>query len=137
MAKFYLIQLNSVYLTSDGTSSGKRCKLTVSGVENLVRTRTGFTSLAIDGTPVTQIVEQNGKGFAVEISIETLTKTVFDDLIELINNALVQSATIDLIGTGETGNFNVDVIPLMPNPFSFESFRNNYIKNVALRFVTT
>lgn len=137
MARFYQIQLDSLYLTSSGLSNGEPCKMEVLGVENVIRTRAGSTGIAIDGTPVTTLIEQDGKGNVLEIKIAVLYKAVYDSLITLINNAVENFTTINLTGTGDTGNLNLDTVPLMPNPYSFESFRNERIKNFTLRLVTS
>lgn len=133
--RFYRIQLNNIYLTDDATSAGVPCKLSVTGAAAVAQTRTGQTTIAADGTPVNQTFAA-AAGKVLEIKVETLTAAVWADIILLFNDALSNSATINIVGTGEIGNFDVSVLPLLPKPFEASEFTNGRIKNAVFRFVT-
>lgn len=124
-------------MTKTGLIAGLPCKLSVSGVENIILTRTGVTQIAIDGTPITQLIEQNGKGKQIEINIEMMPKTVFDSLKTLLNTNIENGTSITVNGTGDTGNFSLSVVPVMPNPINFQSFINERVRNISLKFITT
>lgn len=135
MARFYEIQIDSIYLTSDGTSAGDKCKLEVSNLEDLLVSVAGVAIPTASGRVVTQTVEWT-KGKTFEIRINTLAADVWDDLKTLINDALDDDSDFEIIGTGDTGNFTVTVKPFPNKPFSATSFINNRIRGATLRFVT-
>ncbi|HEY0048193.1 MAG TPA: hypothetical protein VGB68_02830 [Pyrinomonadaceae bacterium] len=135
MSRFYKIQLDSIYLTSDGTETGTPCKLEVPNAAALMLPFTGTTVPAADGTPVTQILE-SVKGIAFEIKINVLTADVWEDVKTLIITALENSDTIEITATGDAGDFTVEAEPVLPQPFLFESFINDRIKGITLRFMT-
>ena len=136
MARFYRIQIGSIFLTRTGLAGGIPCKLTVSGADNLLLPFAGITEPSADGTPYTTVFETD-KGKNLEISVETLTADVWQDLTEIINDAINSGSSLTVIGTGDIGNFNVSVVPQMPNPFAAESFINGRIRNASFRFMTT
>lgn len=135
MARFYRIQIGAVHLTSDGTNAGIPCKLAVSGADALLQTHKGQTIVANDGTPVNQLFAIT-KGKPLEISVEVLPESVWNSLVSLINTALTNETTINIIGTGDVGDFDEDFLPLMPEPFSAAEFINSRIKNSIFRFIT-
>lgn len=133
--RFYTIRFDSIHLTEDGTSGGTPCKLSVAGADALLRTRTGQTAQAADGTPYVQIVAFTS-GKILEIQISTVLADVWADLTALVNTALENSATINLVGVGDIGDFNVNAQPLLPQPFEAQEFNNGRIKNATFRFIT-
>ncbi len=137
MTRFYRIKLDSIYLTETGLTSGTPCKLQLTGAGELLSNFTGSVTPSVDGTPVAQIFETGTRGKVLEIKIETLLTNVWESVLALINTALEDSATINIIGTGDVGSFDVDAIPLLPRPFEAEAFINGRLKNVILRFITT
>ncbi|HEX8248965.1 MAG TPA: hypothetical protein VF599_12380 [Pyrinomonadaceae bacterium] len=135
MSRFYGIQLDSIYLTSDGTAMGDACKLQVTNAAALMLPFTGVTIPAADGTPVTQILESD-KGIPFEIKINVLTADVWEDVKSLIITALENSDTIEIAAAGDAGDFTVSAEPVLPQPFAFDSFINDRIKGITLRFMT-
>ena len=136
MARFYRLQIGDIYLTEDGTSLGTPCKLQIDGADALAQAKTGQITQAADGTPYAQIVEFSS-GKILEIQIQTLLTDVWESLLSLVNTALENSDTINLIGTGDVGDFSVDAMPLVPQPFEAQEFLNGRIKNARFRFITT
>lgn len=138
MARFYRLQIGSVYLTSDGTSAGLPCKLKIGGVEALRVNYAGQTAPSADGTPQTVAFLVGTKSRPLSVTVETLPKTVFDSLVTVINNALQNNSTITLVGTGDYGDFNIACVPTLPTPISSSGeFINGRLKQVVLNFTTT
>ena len=137
MARFFRIQLDSIYLTETGLIGGTPCKLQLTGADALLSNFTGSVTPSVDGTPVMQIFENGTKGKVLEMRIETLLADVWTSVVALINTALENSETINIIGTGDVGNFNVDAKPLLPKPFEAHEFINGRLKSVVLSFITT
>jgi hypothetical protein len=135
MARFYAVQIDSIYLTSDGTSAGDKCKLEIPGVEDLLMSVAGSAIATASGRVVMQTVEWT-KGKVFDIRVETLMKDVWEDLKTLINDALDDDSDFEITGTGDIGNFTVTVKPFPQKPFSAASFINERIKAVNLRFIT-
>lgn len=137
MARFYRLQIGSVYLTDTGLSDGLPCKLKIGGVEALRVNYAGQTAPSADGTPQTIAFLIGTKGRPLAVTVETLPKTVFDSLITLINNALQNNSTITLVGTGDYGNFNAACVPTLPTPISSSGeFIGGRLKQVVLNFTT-
>ena len=137
MSKFYKVKIGAVYLTDNGLQTGLPCKLAVAGADALLSPFTGSVTPAVDGTPIMQIFETNLKGKVLEIRVFSLTTAVWNSLLALINTALAANTTINLTATGDIGNFDVQVLPLVPKPFEASEFSNSRIKNSTFRFITT
>lgn len=138
MAKFYRVKIGSIFLTSDGSETGLACKLSVAGADALLLSApvNSSTVLAVDGTPINIFVGTSA-GRILEIRVLVLTKHVWELLVAEINTALENESTINLTGTGDIGDFDVDCLPLLPKPFEAAEFKNERIKNSTFRFITT
>lgn len=135
MARFYEIQIDSIYLTDTGADDGVPCKLQISNLEDLLVSVAGIAIPTASGSVVTQNVEwTSGKQF--DIRIETLMKDVYDDLKTLINDALDDDTDFEIVGAGDSGDFSVTVKPFPQKPYSAASFINERIKGVNLKFIT-
>lgn len=138
--KFYRIKFDSIYLSNDGLNGTGSipAKLTAPGADALLSSFTGSTVISIDGTPIQQIFETGSAGKNLEVRVETyLYKPVWELIIELINEALENDGTINVVGTGDIGNFDVAARPLLPRPFEAEGFENGRILKPIFRFITT
>lgn len=132
MARFYRIQLDSIYLTSDGTVSGVPCKLEIPEVSDVIDGFAQNPVIANNGEVVHQTFEQiNGKIF--NIAVEVMTKTLWESLKTLRDTALGSSLTINVIGTGDIGDFDIEAIPLK---FLSNQFITDRIKDVTLSFIS-
>ena len=136
MAKFYQVQIETVYFTSTGLAGGLPAKLTVSGIEDLLTTVIGAAFPAIGGGAVLQLVPwTSGKQF--EIAVETHLYTAqWEDLKDLINDALENDTSLTVQLSGETGNFTGEAKPFPVKPFSCEKFENGRIYKPVFRFIT-
>lgn len=136
MARFYRIQIGSIYLTKSGLSTGLPAKLQVRGADALLQTKAGQIVQAADGTPYAQIVDF-AVGKRLEILIETyLLEAVWDSLVAAINSALQNGTNLMIVGTGDTLDFSVSAMPLLPAPFESEGFENGRILKPVFRFIT-
>lgn len=137
MARYNLIKIGTIYLTNDGTQTGKECKTSVTGLNLLKTTKIGNIQYAADGTPHANLIEVGQKGVPIEITVDWLAKTVFDNINTTINDALNNMTTINVIITGDTGTFNVNVIPGLAEPIDWAGFSSGIIKGAKYKFVTT
>lgn len=138
--RFYRVKFNSIHLSSDGANGANSipAKLSVPGADALLSNLTGSTNVSIDGTPVQQIFELGSAGKILEVRVEThLYQPVWASIVELINEALANDDTINVVGTGDIGNFDVSAQPLLPRPFEAKDFENNRILKPIFRFITT
>ena len=133
--RFYAIQIDTIFLTSNGSNTGTPCKLTVSNVEDLLTNVIGAAVPTVGGNVVFQLVPfTRGKQF--DIQIEVLNLAQWNDLKTLINSRLAADTSFTVSGTGDTGNFSVSAKPFPQKPFSAQSFLNNRINGVTLKFIT-
>jgi hypothetical protein len=135
--RFYKIKIGSLWLTKDGLETGDECKLSVSGASDLLDSFSGSVNIAADGTPIVQTFETGTKGKILEIKVSTVYADVWTSIVNLINTALGDSATINITGAGVVGDFDVDCFPLLPKPFEATEFINGRIKDAIFRFITT
>ncbi|MBS1797463.1 MAG: hypothetical protein JSS81_26810 [Acidobacteria bacterium] len=135
MSRFYSIQIDSIYLTSDGTAGGDKCRLTIPNVEDLLTTITGAIVPAIGGGAVLQLVPWTG-GKQFEVEIETLMRDEWEDLTALINSKLEADASFTVSGAGDTGDFSVTAKPFPVKPFSAQRFINGRIIGANFKFIT-
>lgn len=137
MARYYSLQIGTVYLTDTGLVGGKPCRIKIEPVESLRVNYAGQTAPSADGTPYTVAFAVGTKGRALTVTIDYLPKTVLDSLVTLINTALQNNTTITLIGTGDLGNFNLQAVPALPNPIRAGGrFSNAILQDVSLSFIT-
>lgn len=135
--RFNSVQINSIYVTKDGLSGGEKCKLTVSGLDLLKKSKSASVKKALDGTPHRRTVDFGGRGFDISILVETVLEDVFDAVNGEINDAIDNEDNLSLVIAGDTGTFNLTVIPA-EEPIRFPgTFINGRIKQVTYSFVTT
>ena len=137
MADYNRIQINSIYLTKDSSQSDLPCLLSVSGLDKLKTPNKGRIIRGLDNTPTRLQSNFSLKGIEIGVTVEILYKSVFDAINDEINDALANFETIDLVITGDTGNFNLTVLPA-DEPINFSGeFINERILSVTYNFVTT
>ncbi len=135
--RFNKIKIGSIWLTKDGTENSTPCKLTVTNIDLLLMDLTGQVNPSADGTPFVQVVDLEKRGIILEITVETMLKAVYESLASQLNARLNDGNTIALEITGDTGNFELDSLPMLPRPISPASFINNRIKSTVIRLITT
>lgn len=134
--KFNLVQINAVYLTKDSSAAEDPCKLSVSGLDKLKTQTKGRIVRGLDNTPTRISADFGGRGFDIAITVEILYKPVFDAINAAINTACSNKTTLNLNITGDTGEFNLTVLP-GDEPIQFAGeFKNGRIKKVTYNFTT-
>lgn len=136
MARFFRVQIETIYLTSDGLVSGIPAKLQIPNADDILTSMTGAAFPTIGGGAVLQLVPwTSGKQF--EIQIETyLYEAVWTDLIGLINDAMENDTALTVIATGDTGDFTTEAKPFPVKPFSSAGFENTRIYKPNFKFIT-
>lgn len=135
MARFNLIQIGSIYITSNGLVGGSRCKTEVDGLNPLRLSRRSSIIKAIDGTPYRQLSE-SVKGIDFDITIDWMAKTVYDNIIGLFDDSNEDGTFIAVSVDGDTGTYSVNAIP-QADPVSSDGFSGGIIKKVKFKMVTT
>jgi len=136
MARYNTVNIGSYYFTKDGTLSGRPCRLNVIGLDALQLTKTGKNEFDAEGNAYVFLVDK--KSQLIRIEIEYITKTVFDNLVSEIQDALDAETTIALGVDGDLGTFSLSVVPKFPKPITASGkFDNERIDGVALEFYTT
>lgn len=136
MARQYTVNLDTLYLTDTGLSSGRPCKLTVSGIHEARVTYSGASFTALDGTP--HIVAQNtgGKGQPIAIQVAFLPKARLDDLIALFNSKIAASSSITLGVASDIYTASFAVLPQLPAPITGGiEFSGGIVKNVSINLI--
>lgn len=138
-----LVQIGSIWLTEDGTNTGRRYKTKITGLDKLKPDKIGQKIVAIDGVPHTNSVRPNVHN--ITISIELLVdidKDMFDNIVSAINTALNTNASMGLNIDGHTGNFALTVKPDIASPIGFPGefsgdTGTEHIKGTTFTFYTT
>lgn len=120
--KYYTIQVNSVYLTHDGTSTGVDIKSVVDPISVLQSNYTKILLSDFRGNSITQKTEVGVKSRILTISAEIyIPKAVGDSLISLHQTAEASDIPLRLKGTKTNSlPFDLSVLPAI-DPFTWES----------------
>lgn len=136
MGRYNLISIGGVYLTTDGTATGDKCRSNVTGLDALNLDYSGNTFTALDGTPYVQVIANRSRGEVVEVDIEQLGKSVFEQIVGVLNGATASSAGVAMKVVGDLGSFYLTVLPNYPNPLEVSGeFIEERIRSVKLRFI--
>lgn len=144
MARNFLIGItfdgDTIYLTDDGTNTGRRCRTQVANVDTLFESGSGNTTVASNGSAFTEQPLNGGGGRPFEIFIPNCPTDRYEDLRAMFTDAGATgefSVSVD----GEQGTATVPAIQHWnPVPIGFEgpfSSAAANIKGVRLRFITT
>lgn len=136
MARYNLIQIGSIYLTSSGLVGGTRCKTEVTGLDGLYHDYVGVTVKAMSGAPKNFPRTNLGEGVEIQIRPQVITSSVLDSIRDAFNTALGADSTIQCVFTGDIDTFDVDCKPLLPKPIDFSGrFRNNFVYDASINLV--
>ena len=137
MADYNTVKIGTVHLTDTGLVGGVACRAEVSGLHLLKGSKTGAVQISADGTPYAFYTDNLGKGVSIVIKPYSITKAVFDSVVSAINTALTSGVAINVVFTnGDTGNFDLDCLPALPEPVSFPgTFASGRIDGVEFRFI--
>lgn len=138
MARYNLIQIGSIYFTSDGTASGIPCKVNVDGISEAVLTKSGQTIISANGVPWTQVIDVSRKGLVFSFNLDFIDKDVHDDVVTMFQDMVDNLDTEVMNITGDTGNFTFNVKPFLPNAINVSGgFSGNILKGVIYTVITT
>lgn len=134
MGQYYKAQIDSVYLTDDGTDTGEPCRVDITGLDALTLNYAGSNTNSADGTPYSFVIEHEGQGSPLRLATGVVTADVFEDLQSVINTALAADDTINLkLSDGPFGDFDLECLPGFPRPIEFSGkFDDDYIYDLAL-----
>lgn len=141
MARNYLISIQqgatTVWLTSNGTNTGRPCRTRIPQIADLLEAISGNTTVADDGSPFTEQPLSSGGGRPFEIQIPNCPPARYSALIALKDAAGAAGEYTIAFASGTPGNVTVTAIAHWnPTPIGFDGFGTNVVKNVALRFIT-
>lgn len=128
-----------MWLTSDGSATGRACLVSVVGADLVLSAVVGNTQISNSGLPSNESpFAPNGGGRPLEFEIPKLATNVYNSLKTILDAAAVAGSEINVTGTGEPGNFNCDCIVLLnPNYLTFGLFSTGNVKKVIIRLITT
>ncbi|SRR5258706_16358363 len=139
MARYYRVKIGSIYLTHDGTNTGRPCKVDVEGVNGLILPDTGNVATGADGTPFREIpLTPTGAGRPFVIIAAFLVSSVYASLKAALDSAAGSNADFNVTGSGLPGDFDADAI-VFDNPqyLTFEGFSGDNLKGVRISLMTT
>ncbi len=142
MSKYYLISIvqgaTTVWLTSDGLNTGRRCRTLIPQMAALIEPESGNTTVAAGGSPFTETPLSEGGGRPFEINIPNCPPARYTALRNLFTAAgPAGEFTIDF-DDGTPGDVTVTGIQhYNPEPIGFEEWGTTVVRNVKLRFITT
>lgn len=141
MAREYLVSITrgatTVWLTSDGTGSGRRCKTNIPAADQLFEDVSGNTTVASGGSPFTENPDANGGGREFDIEIPGCPTARLTELQNL-HDAAGPAGEFEITIVGEPGSVTVSAIGnYKPTPIGFGRFTTGNMKNVIARYITT
>lgn len=107
--QYHLIRIAGTYLTDDASQSGNRLISQISGLDKLRLARQVNVVQAIDGTPYRQF--SSNKGLPISITFPLIPKATVTTIIDAMNNADNAGTNVSLYISGETGTFDLSVVP--------------------------
>lgn len=132
--KYYKIQIDDLWLTSDKLVNGLQCFLSVVAANEFF-TQISGTLIDTVGDRVVQFVPYvKNKDFEIKVSI--MPADLWDDLKDLREELLTNNEAVNITGTARPGNFDVSAKPSPKEMFSFEEFDNDFIYDVSMKFYT-
>jgi|GEM_PF-3443156 len=130
------VKIGSVYLTEDGLEDGMPCRCEVTGLERLKPSKTGSVVIAADGTPHSFLRSNTGKGAPISIRPYAVRKSVFDGVINAINEKLNTDEAVNITIEGDTGDFDLECVAALPQAVEFPgTFSDGIIDGVQFNFI--
>ncbi|MGB4823407.1 MAG: hypothetical protein WBP82_00695 [Leuconostoc mesenteroides] len=136
MARFHLVQIDTVYLTDDGLITGKPCKTNVTGLGLFGVDKVGTTRPQASGRPRTQLALR--KNAPIEVSIDFIHIDVYDEILERFQESLDDDTDFSLNISGIGTTLTITAVPDFPNHTKWGGeFSADTMKNVTFSFRTT
>ena len=129
---FYKIRIGTIWLTSDASENGLQCFLSIPQASELLTEIAGTVIETVGGRVVQSVPYVKGKDFDIQVSI--MPADVWDELFALRETLLENDSSIEIEGSARPGNFAVNAKPRPDAVFTFESFDNDFIYNVSMKF---
>lgn len=141
MARNYLINFNdNVYLTGDGSETGRVCKNIITGADALrFAARSGNSSKAADGATFNEFPINTGAGFDFEIKVPVIDKAIYDLIAaEIAASEIADAPPLEITATapGVAGFIVFARAFYNPVPIGFESFTGAKYLHAVFRFST-
>jgi hypothetical protein len=137
--RYALIQINDVYLTRDGLSSGAPCKISIDGLDKLaIDSRIGVIK-ALSGKPYLQAVT-GVLGQLIAFKYEQMEQSVYDDIVAIIQAFVTNQTAITLnVSNSPYGTLsNVSIVPDEdPVRHPENEFQGTSLKNGSFHFLTS
>lgn len=140
MARSYTVTIGSIYLTLDGLSTGKACKIQIENLGVLLQGTLGNVTVANDGKPFREIplISPTGGGRPFRILVKNMTSTVYGNLKTALDAAAVAGSSFQVTGTGQPANFDVQAI-VNDNPTYISNtggFSGTTVRDVVISLIT-
>lgn len=135
--EYPLVELGSVFFTSDGLDSGVHCRVEVEGLEELALTGAVQAIKALSGKPYLQLSgDQLGK--PIVLNCRQLESSVYEAVIEDIQDAIDNGTTLELnITESPFGDFPLTVLPDERCVQHKYAFLDTRLYGVSFHFLTT
>lgn len=128
------IKLGNIWLTSDGTEAGFPCQINVLGLPDLKMKWWGNAARNARGNPEMNLTEPSG--IDITLQIQAIRVEVFDDIIEMFDDALDNDATFDFVVEGETGNYDLQAEPNPDRSVNWENSTEGFVETVEIKILT-
>lgn len=136
MAQYYKVQLDSLWLSSDGMEPiepSLACRVEIQGLGNLATAEIGPIVKAITGKPWKFIQDNLGEGVDLVIKPLVMSNALLDDIITIIDAANASDDTVNLILTdGELPDRDLNCRPGEPAITYSGSFDEGRIYDVQI-----
>lgn len=131
MADYNTVQIDTLYLTDDGTSSGQACLVEIPNLSAL-RPRYRRTVIPVIGGPPQVQLFDNLIGEAFTMTIFLLHSDEYESLLTIIDTADTNTDTINVKIAGEHGDFDLECLfESISNP---PEFTDDRIPNLQITF---
>lgn len=136
--RYATAQLDSLYLTSDGTADGIPCRVRVEGQEAFASNYVNSSAVALDFSVHSQVSDRGVKAneffYVLEFCPESLLA-----LIKTLLDAKIAAGETVRAKVQHLENFDVQAVPLTQGGrlYTFENRSGGIARNVRLRFIST
>ena len=137
MRRYYTLQLDTVYLTSDGTVSGTPCRVSTDFIDNPISNYRKIIRKDFRGNVKAILTQVNSKGKEIEFSIDQVPFTTAKLIDDLINTNDAAKTTVDLIATHpHESDYDFSFAVYLKN-FKYKEFNTSHWLNAVLTVTTS
>lgn len=135
--RYARVQINDLFLTSDGTAAGVWCRTRVENEAAFASSLAVNTVLSVDATPLSQILDRSLRGIPFTVVIEYCPESLLESLIAAFNAALISSGTVRVVCDSLT-DFDVEanIQPQNGALYTWESRSGGIVKGVRFKFIS-